>query len=509
MSSRPGLKYIKASGLDICATYAAGREAVDHARTHRAPVFLHLSCVRLYGHAGADTPTSYLSLAEIEAEEADDPVLHAARVLVDAGVGDVAALARIYNDIGGDVAAAVARKAGAPRLETSAAVKASIVPPPRVCAPAVHLDEGERAALFGPDLKAMETPQHMARLVSWALADVMAVHPEIVVAGQDVAEKGGVYGVTNKLHARFGSGRVINTPLDEQSILGLAIGMAHNGFVPIPEIQFLAYLHNGEDQVRGEAATLSFFSTGQYANPMVIRIAGLGYQKGFGGHFHNDNSLAVLRDIPGLVIACPSNGRDGVLMLRECVRLAREEQRVAVFIEPIARYATKDLHAAGDGGWLGTYPAPDADEAIGLGEIGVFGDGEDLAIVTYGNGVFLARQAEKILAEQHGVAVRIVDLRWLAPLNEDAIVAAVAPCAGVLIVDECRKTGSQSEALMALMVERAGKGGVTERITADDTFIPLGPAASVPLPSRDGIVQAVCGLVARCGRGKTGEAGPG
>jgi 2-oxoisovalerate dehydrogenase E1 component len=126
--------------------------------------------------------------------------------------------------------------------------------------------------------------------------------------GEDVGRKGGVYGVTQKLQARFGPDRVIDTLLDEQSILGLGIGMAHNGFLPIPEIQFLAYLHNAEDQLRGEAATLPFFSNGQFTNPMVVRIAGLGYQKGFGGHFHNDNSLSVLRDIPGLILACPSTG---------------------------------------------------------------------------------------------------------------------------------------------------------------------------------------------------------
>ena len=158
----------------------------------------------------------------------------------------------------------------------------------------------------------------------------MQQHQELVMMGEDIGNKGGVYGVTQKLADRFGPDRIIDTLLDEQSILGLAIGLAHNGFVPMPEIQFLAYLHNAEDQLRGEAATLSVFSNGQFTNPMVLRIAGLGYQKGFGGHFHNDNSLAVLRDIPGIVIACPSRGDDAAMMLRECVRLAREEQRVVV-----------------------------------------------------------------------------------------------------------------------------------------------------------------------------------
>ena len=127
--------------------------------------------------------------------------------------------------------------------------------------------------------------------------------------------KGGVYGVTRGLQKRFGAGRVFDTLLDETSILGLALGAALTGFVPVPEIQYLAYLHNAEDQLRGEAATLQFFSQGQYRNGMVVRVAGYGYQKGFGGHFHNDNALGVLRDIPGLVIASPARPDDAAAML--------------------------------------------------------------------------------------------------------------------------------------------------------------------------------------------------
>src|SRR3546814_19043180 len=137
----------------------------------------------------------------------------------------------------------------------------------------------------------------------------MLAHREIVIAGEEGGPEGGVYNVTAKRHQRFGPARVVNALLDEQAILGLAIGLAHNGFLPMPEIQFLACVHNAEDQIRGEAATLSFFSNGQYTNPMVIRIAGLGYQKGFGGHFHTDNSLAVFRAFPGIVLAVTSNGR--------------------------------------------------------------------------------------------------------------------------------------------------------------------------------------------------------
>ena len=151
---------------------------------------------------------------------------------------------------------------------------ASLVPPKRAPAAANTPSPEEREALFARDAAMMDKPQHMARLLSWTLADLMLAHHNIIVAGEDVGPKGGVYNVTAKLHERFGPARVINTLLDEQSILGLGIGAAHNDLLPITEIQFLAYVHNAEDQIRGEAATLSFFSNGQYTNPMIIRIAG-------------------------------------------------------------------------------------------------------------------------------------------------------------------------------------------------------------------------------------------
>ena len=134
------------------------------------------------------------------------------------------------------------------------------------------------------------------------------------------------------------------------SVWGSGAGLA--GLLPIPEIQYLAYLHNAEDQLRGEAASLSFFSQGRYRNPLVVRIAGLAYQKGFGGHFHNDNAVGVLRDIPGLVVACPSRGDDAAALLRTCVAAAATDGTVSVFLEPIALYHSRDLHAPGDEGWL-------------------------------------------------------------------------------------------------------------------------------------------------------------
>jgi 2-oxoisovalerate dehydrogenase E1 component len=482
---RPGLRYFHANGLDIFETFRVASEAAAFVRSRRKPAFLHLKTIRLYGHAGPDVPTTYLSRQEVEAEEAQDPLLHAVRLLDHSGALPAAQALEIYTEIQTEIARLGGIATTRPRLQTAADVMAAIIPPKRACAPSNGPSPEARAAAFGADLAAMSQPQIMSRLINWALTDLMLAHPEIVMMGEDVGRKGGVYGVTQKLHARFGPTRMIDTLLDEQSILGLAIGMAHNGFVPFPEIQFLAYLHNAEDQLRGEAATLPFFSNGQFSNPMLLRIAGLGYQKGFGGHFHNDNSIAVLRDIPGLILACPSNGADAAMMLRECARLAREEQRLVVFLEPIALYAMRDLHAEKDGAWMRSYPAPD--QSIAFGQTGQIGTGTELAIVSFGNGSYLAQQALPAL-QAAGLPTRVIDLRWLSPLPTASLLAATKGCKHILIVDETRHSGGLAEALMALFHEQSP--AKIARLTATDSFIATGPASAATLPSTASILQA-------------------
>ena len=302
-----------------------------------------------------------------------------------------------------------------------------------------------------------------------------------------MAQKGGVYHVTADLYKQFGVRRVFNSPLDETSIIGFGIGFGQNGFIPIPEIQFLAYFHNAEDQLRGEAATLPFFSKGQFTNPMVLRVPGLAYQKGFGGHFHNDNSLTVFRDIPGLILAVPSNGADASRMLRTAVREAYENGRVVVFVEPIALYMAKDLYEPKDGKWVFQYP--DLDEEIPLGEFSEYGNGKTLTIITYGNGLYLSLQAKKEIEKKLKKKIKVIDLRWLSDINIQILLNAIGTCENVLIVDECRRTGCHGEGLISNLLSASNKHLNIRLHAAEDSFISIGIAATATLPSKSSIIK--------------------
>ncbi|MFC4126959.1 thiamine pyrophosphate-dependent enzyme [Nocardia rhizosphaerae] len=328
-----------------------------------------------------------------------------------------------------------------------------------------------------------EPAMTLAQAINHTLGELLARDRDVLVFGEDVGRKGGVYGVTKGLRKRFGARRVFDTLLDEQAVLGTALGSGLAGFVPIPEIQYLAYVHNAADQIRGEAATLSFFANGQFRNPMVVRIAGLAYQKGFGGHFHNDDSLAALRDIPGVVVAVPARADDAAAMLRTCVSAARVDGRVCLFVEPIALYHTRDLYP-GDESWL----AAPTSAHVPIGSARCYGDGTDLTLVTFGNGVPMClRTADRLAAA--GVRARVLDLRWLDPLPTAELLRHAEATGRVLVADETRRSGGVSESVYAALID-AGFDGALARVTSADSFVPLGPAAETVLLSETAIETA-------------------
>ncbi|MDF3981968.1 thiamine pyrophosphate-dependent enzyme [Luteibacter sp. PPL201] len=495
---RANLDYFYADGLDLSGGYAGVQRAVEHCRSTRRPTFLHLNTTRVMGHAGTDFEIEWRSVEELVALEATDPLLRSATIALSSGLYDRDSLLNLYNDIRRRCFAAADEADRRPKLTDLAEVMAPLAPysPEAVKVEAERAaDAAERERVFGGAAKLPESqpPRHLAIQIGQALHDLMAKYPESLLFGEDVAQKGGVYTVTKGLHKAFRNARVFNTLLDETMILGLAQGYANMGMLPLPEIQYLAYFHNACDQIRGEAASLQFFSNDQYRNPMLMRVASLGYQRGFGGHFHNDNSITALRDIPGLVVGCPSRGDDAATMLRTMAALAKVDGRVTAFLEPIALYMTKDLYEPGDGLWQFGYPEPG--QAMPLGEGRVYHeDADDLVIFTFGNGVPMSLRAARRIEQAHGWRVRVVDLRWLVPLNDAFIAAQARSAKRVLVVDEGRKSAGVGEGVITALAE-AGFGGLPmHRVVGADTFTPLAGAAFLVLPGDDDIVAAAAGL---------------
>jgi 2-oxoisovalerate dehydrogenase E1 component len=486
--SRPGLTYISADGSDPAAAWPAIEQAVEVVRDRRRPVFLHLRTVRFGGHAGSDAEISYRKPREIEADYARDPLLSTALCLRATGAGTADILDR-YDAIRAQIDEEAERLADNAGLGSAAEIIAPLAArhPIRVAATVSELRQTHPQP--GPQPSKESRPRTLAESINATLDELLSADRRVIVFGEDVGVKGGVYGVTTRLARKHGSARVFDTLLDEQSILGLGLGAGLAGLIPIPEVQYLAYLHNAEDQLRGEGSTLPFFSRGRFSNPMVVRIAGLGYQKGFGGHFHNDNAVAVLRDIPGLVVACPARADDAAAMLRTCVAAAITDSTLSVFLEPIALYHRRDLYETGDQAWLGI----DHDSHVGIGRARSYGDGsEALTMISFGNGVPMSLRVARRLGSA-GIAAQVLDLRWLAPLPVEEILAAALSTGKVLVVDETRHSGGVGEGVVTALVE-AGFSGPIQRVASQDSFVPLGTAAEHVLLSEDEIEKAVLTL---------------
>jgi 2-oxoisovalerate dehydrogenase E1 component len=499
-AQRPHLRYAQADGTDPLAVFDTTAALAEHVRATGRPALLHLRTVRFMGHAGTDVEAGYRNAAGVRRDYALDPILGTARVIVAAGVRTGDELIDDYLTTREHVRKLADDLAGEPKLTTAEQVMTPLSPRHATAVQAratLTVPAEQRAETLHGALGEQEGALTLAESINRALADVLCAYPGALVFGEDVGVKGGVYGVTRGLQKRFGAARVFDSLLDEQSILGIGLGAAVSGLLPIPEIQYLAYLHNAEDQIRGEAASLSFFSNGQYRNPMVVRVAGLAYQKGFGGHFHNDNAVAVLRDVPGLVVASPGHPSDAAPMLRTLAAAATVDGTVSVFLEPIALYHTRDLFEPGDGIWTAAYQPPDAwaEHHVAIGSGRLVRDGDDVVIVTWANGLYLSLRAARRLAAD-GVSCRVFDLRWLAPLPIDEVLAHARDVGRVLVVDETRQSGGVGEGVVAGLVD-AGYHGPLVRVAAHDSYIPLADAANLVLVAEDDIIEAAHALVAR------------
>ena len=267
--------------------------------------------------------------------------------------------------------------------------------------------------------------------------------------------------MTKGLMTRAVVGRVFDTLLDEPRYSAWPTVSPIAASCP-PGIEY-SLPPQCRGPVAGKAATLSFSPRTLPKRLVVGR--GYGYQEGFGGHFHNDDAVAVLRDIPGLVVASPSRPDDAAAMLTTCVAAAQVDGTVSVFLEPIARYHTQDLYEAGDREWMATIHGA---QHVPIGSARTYGAGLDLTIITCGNGVLLSLRVARRLAGR-GVGVRVVDLRWLSPLPIEDLIRETHRTRAVLVADETGKRG-WSEGV----IQRCVDAGITSRIgraTSKDSFI--------------------------------------
>ena len=291
--------------------------------------------------------------------------------------------------------------------------------------------------------------------VNDALHHAMKEDGDVVVLGEDIAELGGVFRATDGLLKKYGPERVMNTPLAESGILGTAIGMSLYGLKAVPEIQFLDFIYPGFDQIVSEAAKFRYRSGGQYTCPMTIRSpAGGGIR---GGHYHSQSTEAYFAHTPGLKVVMPSNPADTKGLLLSSIH----DPDPVLFLEPKAIYRT----VKGE--------VPEGDHRVPLGVAATAREGDDCLVVAWGAMVHTALKAADLAAER-GWSVRVLDLRSIVPLDEDAVVEAAKATGRVVILHEAPRTAGFGGEIAALVAERAVEHlrAPILRVTGFDTPFP-------------------------------------
>lgn len=308
-----------------------------------------------------------------------------------------------------------------------------------------------------------------------------AIHEEmdrdqnVVILGEDVAKAGGVFRATEGLLARFGESRVIDTPLNESGIIGVAIGMAMVGLKPIAEIQFADFIYPAFDQIVSELAKMRYRSGGEFTCPVVIRApAGGGIR---GGGYHSQSPESYFMHTAGLSVFYPSTPADAKGLLKAAIRGADP----VVFFEPKKIYRTVKAEIPDD-----------AAATVTPGQARVARDGDDVVLISYGASVHTCLEAAGLAASEHGVEACVLDLRTLMPLDVDAILDAARRTGRVVVVSEAPRTCSVSSELAAIVAEGAFDSleAPVLRVTGYDTPFPYA-LEPVYMPSAARVLEAI------------------
>ena len=313
--------------------------------------------------------------------------------------------------------------------------------------------------------------------VARTLQGEMERDANVVLMGEDVGKRGGVFLASEGLFDRFGPDRVIDTPLSEAAIIGAAVGMAAHGLRPVAEIQFADYVYPGFDQLVSQAAKLRYRSGGQFFAPMVVRMPAGGGVKG--GHHHSQNPETHFVHTPGLKVVYPSSPLDAKGLLTTAIR----DDDPVIFMEPKRLYrAVKE-------------EVPDGEYTVPLGEARVRLEGSDVVLVSYGGSVAETMKAADALAEQ-GVSATVIDLRSLQPWDRETVLQAVATVGRVVLVSEAPLTGGFISEVAATIAEEVLDALLAPpaRVAGYDTPYPYAQDRAY-LPGTNRILRAVQGVL--------------
>ncbi len=450
------------SGTDPIGVRDSFALAAQHAREGKGPSLLECRVPRLWGHYNRDME-HYRSKEDKRAAEEQDPLVTLGERLVLSGLlgkAEVHAIKAQQEQIVEDIAREVMAS-----------------PAPDVSTAALHVigKPGAYVARKGAEVQEMTYIQ----AVNLALRAELESDPRTVLFGEDVGKSGGIFAAARYLQRDFGDDRVFDTPIAENAILGSAVGASVSGLRPIVEIMWADFIFVAIDQLINQAANVRYVTAGKCSAPMVVRTQ-QGATPGSCAQ-HSQSIEAILAHVPGLKVGLPATPQDAYSMLRA----ASADDDPCIIVEARGLYQTKGE------------VDPGLDDEVGRAKLRR--EGSDALIVTWGTMVAPSIAAADALTAS-GIKTSVLDLRWLSPLDEDALKRAVNAARGqVLIVHEAVRTGGFGAEIACRIRELSGDGNYTRvrRLTTADVRMPASPVLqSALIPSAKAIEAAVQDLVA-------------
>jgi len=315
---------------------------------------------------------------------------------------------------------------------------------------------------------------NMAKALNMALREEMRRDDSVVLLGEDIGKRGGVFLITEGLYEEFGPDRVLDTPLSESGIVGMAIGMALYGLKPVAEIQFIDFAKMAYDQILNQLAKIRYRSGGQYECPVVIRApCGAGVR---GGFYHSQSPEAIYAHTPGLRIVVPSSPYDAKGLLKTAIR----GKDPVIFLEPKLLYRTPREEV------------PEEDYTIPFGQARVLRKGDHVTVITYGTTVYeCVKAAEE--AARFGIEVEVIDLRTLIPLDIETVLTSVRKTGRAVLVHEAPRTGGFAAELAALLAEKAIEYLAAPILRVTGPSVPQAPSSleELYMPSVPRILRAI------------------